>query len=79
MNRASSPARKRTASATSSGAPMRPRGASPARAARSSGVRKAVMSVSMAPGATQFTRMPEGPSSLARAFVSPITPALAAE
>ena len=37
------------------------------------------MSVSMAPGATQFTRMPERPSSLARAFVSPITPALAAE
>ena len=35
--------------------------------------------VLIAPGATQFTRIWEGPSSLARALVRPITPALAAE
>ena len=38
-----------------------------------------IISVSTTPGHTQFTIMPEGPTSLASAFVSPITPAFAAE
>ena len=37
------------------------------------------MSVSTTPGATQFTVMPEGATSLASALVRPMTPALAAE
>ena len=41
--------------------------------------RWAFISVSMTPGATQLTRMWEGPSSLAMALVRPMTPALAAE
>ena len=32
-----------------------------------------IMSVSVMPGATAFTRMPFGPSSLARDFVKPFT------
>ena len=39
----------------------------------------AAISVSMTPGATAFTVMPRFASSTARAFVAPITPALAAE
>ena len=37
------------------------------------------MSVSMTPGATQFTVMPEGPTSLANAFVSPMIAAFVAD
>ena len=65
--------------ATSSGVPRRSTGVSSARAALSSAVKLAIMSVSITPGATQFTVMPEGPSSLASALVRPITPAFAAE
>ena len=45
----------------------------------SASVSSAFMSVSMTPGETQFTRTPEGPTSLASAFVSPMTAAFAAE
>ena len=65
--------------AASSGVPLRPRGVSAASSAMVSGPRPATMSVSMTPGATQLTRMPEGPSSLARACVSAMTAPLVAE
>ena len=37
------------------------------------------MSVSMQPGATQLTRMPDGPSSFASAFVNATTAPFVAE
>ena len=77
MNSCSS--RKAAAWAVSSGVPVRPRGVSSRRAAKSAYVRSPFMGVSITPGDRQFTRMPEGPSSLARALVRPMTPALAAE
>ena len=72
-------ARNRAAWATSSGVPMRPKGVSWARAVISAGERIQFIGVSITPGQMQFTRMPEGPSSWARAWVSPITAALEAE
>ena len=57
MKLAAGEAKKKMASATSSGRPMRHRGVSSARASRSSWARWAFMSVAMTPGATQFTRM----------------------
>ena len=57
MKLAAGEARKKMASATSSGCPMRHRGVYSARASRSSRVRWAFISVAMTPGATQFTRM----------------------
>ena len=41
--------------------------------------RYAVISVSMKPGATEFTVMPLEPTSLASDFVKPLNPALAYE
>ena len=58
---------------------MRPSGVSSASAAKSSSDSSAFMGVRMTPGVTQLTRMPLGPTSFAVAFVSPITPAFAAE
>ncbi len=52
----------------------RPTGVSSASAALSSAVNAAIISVSMTPGATQFTVMPLGPSSLASALVRPMRP-----
>src|SRR3954452_11677391 len=67
-------ARKAISAATSSGVPGRPTGVfAPARS--SSSVEDAV---AIQPGATLLTVMPLGPSSSARARVSPSTPALAA-
>ena len=72
-------AKNQMAWATSSGVPRRSKGVSSARAARVSGERAPFMAVSITPGATQLTVIPEGPTSLARARVKPMTPALAAE
>ena len=68
--RARSLASSAIASPTSSAVPMRPRDVLSASSALSSGLRFAIMSVSMQPGATQLTRMPDGPSSFAIAFVN---------
>ena len=72
-------ARHKTAWATSSWVPVRCRGVSSFRAARSAGDSPAFIGVSMTPGATQFTRMPEGPSSWASAWVRPMSAAFEAE
>lgn len=48
-------------------------------AALSSAVKQESMSVSTAPGATAFTRMPEGPSSLARPLTKAMIAPLVAE
>ena len=71
--------RKAAAWAASSGVPICSKGVSSRRASRSAGERSPFMGVSITPGARQLTRTPEGPSSLARAFVRPMTPAFAAE
>ena len=62
-------ARNSASSATSSGCPVRWRGRRRKRAGSPSGS----MSVSIAPGCTEFTRI-SGPSSMAATFVSPRTP-----
>ncbi len=74
-----SSASHRMVRATSSGVPMLPKGVSSRRAASVSGSKASFISVAMTPGATQFTRMPLGPSSLASALVKPMTAAFAAE
>ena len=79
IKEASSDARKYTAAATSCGLPIRQSGVSSASASRVSLECMAFISVSMTPGATQLTRIPEGPSSLASAFVKPIRPDFVAE
>lgn len=79
MKDAFSEARKKIASAISWGEAMRPSGVSSQRAPRSSSLRLASISVLVAPGATQFTRIPTGPSSFAKDFVNPIIAALEAE
>ena len=72
-------AKKRAAFATSSGVPTLPTGVS----SHSSFIvyfeRLAFIGVSISPGAMQFTVIPEGPNSFARAYVMPITAALDAE
>ena len=76
---AESEARKRTASATSSGLPIRPEGISSVKAAISCGVKEAFIEVPIIPGETQFTVIPEGATSLASALVKPIKAAFDAE
>src|ERR1700738_920581 len=71
-------ARNATACATSSGLPSRPSGICAFSAVCCSSGRLFVMSVSMKPGATQFTVMPRLPISRASARVIPATPAFAA-
>src|SRR5579885_362717 len=58
MKEDSGPARKTTAWPTSLGNPTRPSGASLDHVAAKSPPSRAVLSTSMAPGATQLTRMP---------------------
>ena len=77
--RARSLASSAIASPTSSAVPMRHRAVLSASSALSSGLRLAIMSVSMQPGATQLTRMPDGPSSFASAFVNATTAPFVAE
>ena len=60
-----------TASATSSAVPMRPAGVSSMSALISALLRREFILVSISPGATQFTVIPEGPSSFANALVMP--------
>ena len=79
INEASSDERNCTAAATSSGVPARNNGVSSQMPDMTSASKQRVMSVSTNPGATQFTRMPLGATSLASAFVYPITAALEAE
>ena len=70
-----------TASPMSRGRPIRPRGSFAAYACQSRPAKSALptlMSVSIGPGHTEFTRMPSGPSSTAAAFVMPRTPNLLA-
>ena len=62
---ASSLARNSAAAATSSGRAMRPRGTALVIIVRTSSEVEANIAVSVAPGATTFTRMPRGASSLA--------------
>ena len=62
----------------SCGVPSRSSGICPDSAARASGVIAAVMSVSMKPGATAFTRMLRDASSFATDLVRPMSPALLA-
>ena len=56
-----------------------PKGVSSARVAKVSSPKRPFISVLITPGATQLTRMWEGPSSWAKALVRPMTAALAAE
>ncbi len=67
--------RKLTAAATSSGVPTRPSGIS---FSISSSGAACVISVSMRPGATQFTVISRLASSSASAYVAPMMPAFAA-
>ncbi len=76
MKLASSEARKATAFATSSGCPNLPSGVIWMPQSLSSWGRSAVSSVSMNPGATALTVMLRPPTSLARALVRPMRPAL---
>jgi hypothetical protein len=76
---ASSPSRKAIRAATSATVPTRPTMlAAPSSALRSSLRVPPMMSVSMGPGATQFTVIPCGPSSRASARVKPMIAALEA-
>ena len=75
---ARSDARKATAAATSCGVPSLSSAICLPRPSLASGVIAAVISVSMNPGATAFTRMLREPSSLATDLVSAIRPAVAA-
>src|SRR5437763_15843156 len=78
MKEAFSLRRNSTAAATSSGVPMRRDGVSLPQDFAKSANSDLVRSVSMAPGATQLTRMPNGPSSSAADFVNiSIAPLLA--
>ena len=63
----------------SEGVPSLPSGVSSFRSSSASLERDVSMSVIMAPGATQLTVMFDGPSSLARALVKPMTADLADE
>ena len=72
-------ARRRRASATSSGVAKRPDGISSARAARSSSEKQRFISVSMTPQARALTEILLGASSFAKASVKPFNPALDAE
>ena len=74
MKLAASLSRKQVSSATSSGVPLRPAGVSPTMRACISALMSFVMSVSIRPGATQFTRI-SGPKALAQFRVKPITAA----
>ena len=71
--------RKYTVSATSAGVPPRIKGVSSKKASLSSSESAEFIFVSIKPGATALTLMPEGPHSFASALVYPITPAFAAE
>jgi hypothetical protein len=80
---ASSLARKTAAAATSPGSAGRPnrsrrRSSTWPSAALSPETAKAVMALTVAPGATALTRIPAGASSTAADSVSPTTPCLAA-
>lgn len=61
------------------GCPNRPIGVSSASRSRVSWEANPIMSVSMTPGATELTVIPEGATSLARALEKAITAPLAAE
>src|SRR5436190_1738310 len=79
MNEASSEHRNRTARATSSAVPKRPRGVFASIASLRSSAITWVSRVSTYPGATTFARTPRLPSSRASAFVKPMIPAFEAE
>ena len=79
IKQALSPAKKATTSATSSTLPTRPSGVSSQIACTSSRVRFLFILVSISPGATQFTRIPEGHTSFASAFAKVICAPLQAE
>src|SRR5204863_4136654 len=79
MNEARSEPRKAIASATSRAVPARPSEAPSAIAFFAPSGRSFVMSVSIHPGLTAFTRMFLLPSSRAKDLVSPISPAFAIE
>ena len=66
-------------SAQSSGVPILPSGVSSASACIVSASCIRFLSVLITPGETQLTRIPEGPTSFASAFVKPMIPAFAAE
>ena len=72
MYDAPSEARNATASATSSGVPMRPAGSERSKAARRISSRRiqSAIGVSISPGQTQLTRTPRGPQSIARLRVN---------
>src|SRR5699024_1185503 len=72
-------ARNTAAAATSSAVPTLPHGTAERNSSLSRSDRRAFMSVSMIPQETQLTRIPDGASSLAAAFVKPISAALEAE
>ena len=71
-------ARKSAALATSSGLPPRLSGICSTQALRMSSLTAFVMSVSMKPGAMQFTRTPRLPVSFARLLLNAISPPLLA-
>lgn len=68
---ASSETRNTTSGVISSTVPVRASGVSRMFASRKAGAAEAVISVSMKPGWTVFTRMPRGPSSTQAAFDRP--------
>ena len=70
---------KNTAEETSSGVPSLHRGVASRSESFPSSVSPRFMSVSMTPGSTQFTVMPDGPSSFASAEVNPRKADLEAE
>ena len=76
---AESDARKTTVAATSSHLPIRHIGVDSISSAMVSSDKTEFISVSITPGSTQLTVIPDGPSSLASAIVIPRSPALAAE
>ena len=78
MNFALSEHRNTAASAMSFGVPRAFSGVSSLSDCIVSSSKPFIMSVIITPGAMQFTRTPLSPTSFARAFVSPITPAFAA-
>ena len=79
INRLRSSAKNKIACAMSSGSPIHPSGVSSLNSSFVSSSSAAFISVSTTPGATQFTWMPDGPTSFASAFVKPITAAFEAE
>src|SRR5260370_32560235 len=78
MNEALSLSRNSTAAATSSGVPMRRKGVRLDHDFAKSASSRFVRSVSMAPGATQLTRIPYGPNSNAADLVNISIPPLLA-